>query len=163
MSSAAAGGMPRHALVGAALLVAGSIVVAALGRLNASETGALPTVAVVSSHDLRFVDRPDGTLDAALADGRALGTLSVQEAGFTRGVLRGFARGRRQVGKPIDAPYRLSRLADGRFIMEDPGTPMRIELDVFGSANAATLARLFQAGETLTGKDAAPTASTTGG
>jgi hypothetical protein len=41
--------------------------------------------------------------------------------------------------------------------MEDPGTPMRIELDVFGSDNAATLARLFRAGEALTGKDADPT------
>ena len=40
--------------------------------------------------------------------------------------------------------------------MEDPGTPMRIELDVFGSDNAATLARLFRAGEALAGKDADP-------
>ena len=39
----------------------------------------------------------------------------------------------------------------------DPGTTMRIELDVFGSDNAATLARLFRAGEALTGKDADPT------
>lgn len=147
--------MPRHALVGAALLVAGSIIVAALGRSAAPDPAAASVgVPVISYHDLRFEDRPDGTIIATLADGRPLGTLSVQEAGFTRGVMRGFARSRQQARKDPDAPYRLSRLADGRFIMEDPGTPMRIELDVFGTANAATLARLFRAGEALTGKDA---------
>ena len=40
-------------------------------------------------------------------------------------------------------------LADGRFLMEDPGQTMRIELDVFGSANAAILARLWRAGHAL--------------
>jgi putative photosynthetic complex assembly protein len=163
MSAATSGGMPRHALVGAALLIAGSLIVAALGRMAATEPGTAPATPVVSYHDVRFADRPDGTITATLADGRPLGTLSVQEAGFTRGVMRGFARSRQQAGKDIDAPYRLSRLADGRFIMEDPGTPMRIELDVFGSANAATLARLFRAGETLNGKDAAPAAPPTDG
>jgi putative photosynthetic complex assembly protein len=163
MSATAAGGMPRHALVGAALLVAGSLIVAAMGRMAAPEPGTAHATPVVSYHDVRFADRADGTIAATLADGRPLGTLSVQEAGFTRGVMRGFARGRQQAGKDIDAPYRLSRLADGRFIMEDPGTPMRIELDVFGSANAATLARLFRAGEALTGKDAATAAPPTDG
>jgi putative photosynthetic complex assembly protein len=163
MSAAATGGMPRHALVGAALLVIGSIIVAALGRMAASDPRTDPAVPVVSHHDVRFADQPDGTITATLADGRSLGTLSVQEAGFTRGVMRGFARSRQQAGKAADAPYRLTRLADGRFIMEDPGTPMRIELDVFGSANAATLARLFRAGETLQGKEASPAVQTTAG
>jgi putative photosynthetic complex assembly protein len=64
-------------------------------------------------------------------------------------MMRGFARGRRQVGIAADAPYRLTRLADGRFIMEDPGQTMRVELDVFGSANAAILARIWRAGDAL--------------
>jgi putative photosynthetic complex assembly protein len=163
MSRATPGGMPRHALVGAALLVCGALVVAALGRLTAPDPAAADAVPVVSFHEVLFHDRADGTIDATLADGRSLGTLSVEEAGFTRGVMRGFARSRQQAGKAADAPYRLNRLADGRFIMEDPGTPMRIELDVFGSVNAATLARLFRAGEALDGKDADTTAATTGG
>jgi len=82
------------------------------------------------------------------AFGRSL-ALSVAESGFTRGMMRGFARGRRQVGIAADAPYRLTRLADGRFIMEDPGQTMRVELDVFGSANAAILARIWRAGDAL--------------
>jgi putative photosynthetic complex assembly protein len=103
----------------------------------------------VASYDVRFIDQPDGSLAAVLADGRPLGTLSVAESGFTRGMMRGFARGRRQVGIAADAPYRLTRLADGRFIMEDPGQTMRVELDVFGSANAAILARIWRAGDAL--------------
>lgn len=157
MSQASTGGMPRHALVGAAMLVIGAILVAAFGRMTTPAPGTAPQAAVVSFHDVHFTDRPDGSILATLADGRPLGTLSIEEAGFTRGVIRGFSRGRQQTGKDADAPYRLTRLADGRFIMEDPGTPMRIELDVFGSDNAATLARLFRAGEALTGKDADPT------
>ena len=104
---------------------------------------------MVSFHDVHFTDRPDGSILATLADGRPLGTLSIEEAGFTRGVMRGFSRGRQQTGKDADAPYRLTRLADGRFIMEDPGQTMRVELDVFGSANAAILARIWRAGHAL--------------
>jgi hypothetical protein len=33
--------------------------------------------------------------------------------------------------------------------MEDPGQTMRVELDVFGSANAAILARIWRAGNAL--------------
>jgi putative photosynthetic complex assembly protein len=140
--------MPRHALVGALMLVVGAILLAAFGRgLDAGPPA--PPVAVVAAYDVRFVDRPDGSLDAFLADGRPLGTLSVAESGFTRGVMRGFARGRKQAGIAADAPLRLTRLADGRFLMEDPGQTMRIELDVFGSANAAILARLWRAGHAL--------------
>lgn len=148
MSATTAGGMPRHALVGALMLVVGAILLAAFGRGLGDGAAAAP-VAVVASYDVRFVDRPDGSLAAFLADGRPVGTLSVAESGFTRGVMRGFARGRRQVGIPADAPYRLTRLADGRFIMEDPGQTMRVELDVFGSANAAILARIWRAGDAL--------------
>jgi len=148
VSATTAGGMPRHALVGALMLVVGAILLAAFGRSVGAESPAAP-VAVVASYDVRFVDRPDGSLDAFLADGRPLGTLSVAESGFTRGVMRGFARGRRQTGIAADAPFRLTRLADGRFIMEDPGQTMRVELDVFGSANAAILARIWRAGHAL--------------
>jgi putative photosynthetic complex assembly protein len=105
--------MPRHALVGASMLVVGAILLAAFGRSLGTEPPAAP-VAVVASYDVRFIDQPDGSLAAVLADGRPLGTLSVAESGFTRGMMRGFARGRRQVGIAADAPYRLTRLADGR-------------------------------------------------
>ncbi len=148
MSATTAGGMPRHALVGALMLVVGAILLAAFGRSLGTEPPAAP-VGVVASYDVRFIDQPDGSLAAVLADGRPLGTLSVAESGFTRGMMRGFARGRRQVGIAADAPYRLTRLADGRFIMEDPGQTMRVELDVFGSANAAILARIWRAGNAL--------------
>jgi hypothetical protein len=103
------------------MLVVGAILLAAVGRSFGTEPPAAP-VAVVASYDVRFIDQPDGSLAAVLADGRPLGTLSVAESGFTRGMMRGFARGRRQVG---------------------------IAADVFGSANAAILARIWRAGNAL--------------
>lgn len=148
MSGTTAGGMPKHALAGALMLVVGSILLAAFGRGMGDAAPAAP-VAVVAAYDVRFVDQPDGSLRVYLADGRPLGMLSVADSGFTRGLMRGFARGRRQAGIAPDAPFRLTRLADGRFLMEDPGQTMHVELDVFGSDNAAILARLWRAGHDL--------------
>lgn len=154
MTSATGNGMPRHALVGALMLVVGSIVLAAFGR-GLAESPPGPAAAVVASYDVRFIDQSDGSLRVLLADGRPLGTLGAAESGFTRGLMRGFARGRRQAGIAADAPFRLTRLVDGRFLMQDPGQTMEVELDVFGSDNAAVLARLWRAGHDLDSKRAA--------
>ena len=148
MNAATRSGMPRHALVGALMLVVGSILLAAFGR-GLGATTPEPKAAVVAAYDVRFIDQPDGSLQVALADGRPLGTLSAAESGFARGLVRGFARGRRQAGIAADAPFRLTRLVDGRFLMQDPGQTMEVELDVFGSDNAAILARVWRAGHDL--------------
>ena len=148
MSASTGNGMPRHALVGALMLVVGSILLAAFGR-GLDDTPPAPEAAVVASYDVRFIDQPDGSLRVTLADGRPLGTLAAAESGFTRGLVRGFARGRRQAGIAPDAPFRLTRLVDGRFLMQDPGQTMQVELDVFGSDNAAVLARFWRAGHDL--------------
>lgn len=154
MSAATSSGMPRHALVGALMLVVGSILLAAFGR-GLGDTPPGPEVAAVASYDVRFIDQADGSLRVTLADGRPLGTLSAAESGFARGLVRGFARGRRQAGIAADAPFRLTRLVDGRFLMQDPGQTMQVELDVFGSDNAAVLARFWRAGHDLDKKRAA--------
>ena len=115
-------------LIAALLLVAGSIAAAAIGRWQANQTadGRSAEPAVVAAYDIRFVDRPDGSLAAHLDDGRLLLVLTSE-----------------------DGPYRLTRLADGRFLMEATDVGMSIDLDVFGSANAATLARVWRAGDAL--------------
>lgn len=138
-------------LIAAFLLVAGSIAAAAVGRWQANQTagGQSAGPAVVAAYDIRFVDRPDGSLAAHLDDGRLLLVLSSEESGFARGVQRGFVRMRQLSRKSVDGPYRLTRLADGRFLMEATDVGMSIDLGVFGSANAASLARVWRAGDAL--------------
>ena len=48
MSQASTGGMPRHALVGAAILVIGAILVAAFGRMTTPAPGTYTDTVVVT-------------------------------------------------------------------------------------------------------------------
>ncbi len=141
---------PRPALVGAIMLVLGAIGAAAIGRYTAADAaGSAPAVAVVAAHDVNFIDQPDGTLAVQLHGGPQLLVFTEQEAGFARGVLRGFARMRRVSGSGMDAPFRLARLADGRFLMQDPVAGTTVDLGVFGSDNAATMVRVWFAGDAV--------------
>lgn len=141
---------PRPALVGAIMLVLGAIGAAAIGRYTAADAAdAAPTAAVVAAYDVHFVDQPGGALAAQLHEGPQLLVFSQQEAGFVRGVLRGFARMRQVSGAGMEAPLRLTRMTDGRFLMQDPVTGTNVDLGVFGSDNAATMARVWLAGDAV--------------
>lgn len=141
---------PRPALVGAIMLVVGAIGAAAVGRWNAADAAATaPAASIVAAYDVHFVDQQDGTLAVLLHDGPQLLVFSEQEAGFARGVLRGFARMRRVSGAAMDEPLRLTRLTDGRFLMQDPVAGTTVDLGVFGSDNAATMARVWLAGDAV--------------
>jgi putative photosynthetic complex assembly protein len=82
-----------------------------------------------------------------LNDGTELPTISADKAGFVTGVIRGLSRGRKLTGTDPDAPYRLSRLRDGRLLITDTYTDTSINLDVFGSDNARTFANIWAQGE----------------
>jgi putative photosynthetic complex assembly protein len=100
-----------------------------------------PAGAVLEQRLLRFVDRPDGGVDVIDdASGRLLHSVQGQQ-GFLRGVLRGLARERRARSIGADAPFALSRHADGRLQLADPATGQRIELASFGPDNAAVFLR----------------------
>jgi putative photosynthetic complex assembly protein len=57
--------------------------------------------------------------------------------------MRSLARQRKQAGLPRDLPFLLERRENGRLSLSDPSTGARIELDAFGSGNAATFARFL--------------------
>ena len=100
-----------------------------------------PAGAVLEQRLLRFVDRPDGGVDVIDdATHRLLHSVQGQQ-GFLRGVLRGLARERKARALGAEAPFVLSRHADGRLQLADPTTGQRIELASFGPDNAAVFLR----------------------
>lgn len=131
--------VPRAALIGAAVLMVGTITLAAGARqvhLAAPVVAEAPPQRV---RTLRFSDRPDGTLAAIDVDtGNVAGVIAPGTNNFVRGVLRGLYRGRKLESlPPDDAHFRLAREADGRLTLGDPATGRHIELDSFGPVNAS--------------------------
>ncbi len=129
------------AAVGALLLITvGGTAAARLAHLSAPALPAAPPPAV-SSVDLRFADRTDGSIRVSDArTGAALSTLAPGTNGFVRGVMRGMARDRlsRRIGE--GPPFRLSRDGAGRLWLQDTATLRLIDLEAFGADNRAAFA-----------------------
>ncbi len=136
--------LPRHALVGAALLLAFAVAVAGVGRMTGTGIVILPAASAEQSRQLRFADRADGAI--AVIDVEARDEIEVLAPGqdnFIRGVIRSLARERTAHGVNQDLPFVLSRDVDHRLLLTDPSTGRVIGLDAFGSTNAAAFARLL--------------------
>jgi putative photosynthetic complex assembly protein len=142
--------LPRGALIGAAILVFGSILLVVVARLTGYSPAKPAPSAVVEAYDLRFEDRPDGAIVVSLApDGRLVETLAPGTNGFVRGVLRGLARERRADHIDESPPFRLTRWADGRLSLDDPSTGRHVDLEVFGPTNAGAFAEILIASSSL--------------
>jgi putative photosynthetic complex assembly protein len=132
--------LPRRGVLLLGAVLAGTLVAVGAARLNgwpARDSDA----ATLQERALRFLDRPDGSVEVIdAATGRTLDVL-VGEQGFVRGTLRGMARERRRQGLTADAPMRLIARADGRLTLLDDSTGRRIDLESFGPTNAASFAR----------------------
>lgn len=135
--------IPRPVLFGAALMIAFALLVTHWGRSTGTGLVQMPESVQVEALDLRFEDRPDGGLVARGLDGREVLVFSPGAHGFVRGVLRGFARERRLEKIGAEAPFRLTRWADGRISIADPVSGRVVELDAFGPTNVAAFAALF--------------------
>jgi putative photosynthetic complex assembly protein len=150
-SAASAAGdkaLPRGALVGAGVLVIGSLLMVSIARLTGYAPARPPASAIVERRDLRFDDRPDGAvLIYSTPQERLVDTLPPGTNGFVRGVLRGLARERRadHIG-PLE-PFRLTRWADGRLSLDDPSTGRHVDLEVFGPTNAGAFADILIASD----------------
>lgn len=131
---AAAGALVLAALLGTAAV--------RLSGLSISEPDAAP----VAVRELRFEDRPDGSIAVFDAHSDTLIETVRGEAGFVRGALRGLARERRREGIGAAPPFRLVARVDGRLTLIDPSTGRRVDLESFGPTNAAEFARLLAPG-----------------
>jgi putative photosynthetic complex assembly protein len=110
-----------------------------LGKVR--EPDASPTQVL----QLRFEDRPDGSI--AVIDyktGKQI-DLVQGEAGFVRGTLRGLAQERKRRGLDSGPPFELIYRTDGRLTLSDTATGRLVDLESFGPTNASTFFRLFNA------------------
>jgi len=93
---------------------------------------------------LRFEDRSDGGITIADArSGLAIDSVAPGTNGFLRSAMRGLVRERKRQGIGAEPPFRLVARADGRLLLEDPGTGRHIDLQSFGPTNAGVFARLL--------------------
>jgi putative photosynthetic complex assembly protein len=135
---------PRGALLGAAALMTLAIVAAGAARLTGFGTSHIPYGIPVESRDLRFVDRSDGAVVISEADtGRVVNVAPPGTNGFLRSTMRGLARDRKRQDLGAEAPFRLTRWADGRLSLQDEATGRSIDLGAFGPTNAAVFALLM--------------------
>jgi putative photosynthetic complex assembly protein len=138
---------PKFVLYGAAVIIALSIMAAAVGRqynLKNAEAASTIQEPVETFVDLQFSDKADGSVIVTnAATSEVILTMLPTEDAFIRAVLRGFVRDRdaRDIGK--DQPFRLYRLVDSRLIIEDTATKKRINLRGFGPTQQAAFARLL--------------------
>ncbi len=134
---------PRPLLLIAGGVIAFSLIGVGLVRITGNGPDQRPAPAT-QERQLRFEDRPDGSI--AITDGRT-GELvtSVQgEQGFVRGALRALARERKARGLGSEQPFQLMVRTDGGLTLYDPATRQRVDLEAFGPTNAENFARLLK-------------------
>ena len=135
---------PRGALLGAAALMGLAIAAAGGARLTGFGTSHVPDGTPVESRDLHFADRTDGAVVITEAKtGRVVDVASPGTNGFLRSTMRGLARDRKRRDLGTEAPFRLTRWADGRLSRQDEATGRSIDLGAFGPTNAAVFAHLM--------------------
>ena len=136
----------RWPIVAACSLALATIVVVGAFRLSGGHVGE-PDAAAVTTLELRFLDRDDGSIAVVDAhDGHMIEHI-VGQNGFVRGTLRGLARERRRQGIGAEPPFQLVARADGRLTLIDPSTGRRVDLESFGPTNSAEFARLLTAAD----------------
>ena len=165
--------IPKGVLVAVALLLLFTIGLAATARLTGRNHVTMPPTRAVASCDLTFTDRNDGGVEIADATtGRHVATVAPTTGGFLRGIMRGLVREHRLNDLSAGSAFRLTRWADGRLSIEDPGTRESFELEAFGPTNEAVFAQLLtddpagghaetRASATMDGKTTASTRVTT--
>lgn len=134
---------PRWVLMCAGGVIAFSLISVGLVRLTGNGPDQRPAPAI-QERQLRFADRPDGSI--AITDGRTgEAVASVQgEQGFLRGALRALARERKARGLGAEQAFQLMVRTDGGLTLYDPLTQQRVDLEAFGPTNAENFAKLLK-------------------
>lgn len=131
------------------LLAIGVMLVSILTGVTAvrlsGESISAPDAAAVATRELRFEDRPDGSIAVIDAASGTQIEAIVGEQGFIRGTLRGLARERKRQGIGQEIAFQLVGRADGRLTLHDPATGRRVDLESFGPINAGAFVRLLDA------------------
>lgn len=134
--------LPRGVLMAIGGVLLASVIAVAAVRISGT-TIRVPDEAAVAMRELRFEDRPDGSVVVIDAPTRTVIHTMTGENGFFRGALRGLARERKRNGLGPEPSFQLIGRADGRLTLVDPATGQRIDLESFGPTNAAVFARFM--------------------
>jgi putative photosynthetic complex assembly protein len=131
--------------VGKMLIADVIIIVLLLVFINSRDLSTVrePDASPVKVLQLRFEDRPDGSI--AVIDyksGKQIDAVE-GEAGFVRGTLRGLAQERKRRGLDSGPPFELIYRADGRLTLSDTATGRLVDLESFGPTNAGTFFKLL--------------------
>jgi putative photosynthetic complex assembly protein len=150
--------IPRPLLIGAAAMLAASVIGAAIGRGLESDAdlaiaGTDGAAAVI--REMRFVDQEDGGIDVVDArENQVFARFAPGEDGFARATLRGLVRDRKKLALGPEMPFRLTLWHDGRLVLDDPATGRHVDLRAFGTTNRNAFARLLPRSDDLeTGDD----------
>lgn len=136
--------IPRGLLISAGALVLASLIAVTAARLNGVGAVQVPDAAAMTTRELLFQDREDGSI--AILDartGKQVDSAAPGSNGFLRGTMRGLARERKRQGVSADVPFQLVGRADGRLTLIDPSTKRRVDLESFGPTNAAVFSKLM--------------------
>ena len=137
-------GYPTTPLSGAVALVVLSLVSVAAVRFFSDPNPAPNPVQAVESLELRFEDRPDGSVSVSeFASGQQIHSVKPGEEGFVRATMRSLATARTRAGAGMEVPFELVRAADGRLLLNDPVTGRQVDLWAFGETNARSFSQLF--------------------
>lgn len=140
--------IPRVALLGAGLLLALTIFVAATGDHGGVVAQGQRSANAELYVSLGFRDRDVGGVEVVNAKtGQVLEVFEPGTNGFARSVLRGLVRDRRARGIESQSPFDLRSHEDGRVTLSDPLTGRIIELVAFGADNVGVFAAYLTAGE----------------
>ena len=140
--------------IGKMLIADVIIIVLLLVFINSRDLSTVrePDASPVKVLQLRFEDRPDGSI--AVIDYKSGKQIdAVQgEAGFVRGSLRGLAQERKRRGLDSGPPFELIYRADGRLTLSDTATGRLVDLESFGPTNASTFFKLFNGSNVVVSK-----------
>jgi len=136
------------------LVATGIVIVLLLVFINSRDLSQVrePDASPVKVLQLRFEDRPDGSI--AVIDHKTSKQIDViqGEAGFVRGTLRGLAQERKRRGLDSGPPFELIYRADGRLTLSDTATGRLVDLESFGPSNASTFFKLFNGSNVVVSK-----------
>ena len=136
--------IPRPVVIAAATLMAFAILIAGLGRLTGFGRTETAASAPYWTLQLRFEDRPDGSIAVRDAErGDVFWVVEPGTGGFVRATMRTFAQARKRDDMGAQVPFKLVRWRDGAITLEDPATNRSVELDAFGVDNAGAFAKMF--------------------
>lgn len=145
--------VPRGALIGAAILLAFTMVLTgavSLGFIPQSGdpegSRAAQNVAVAQQRALRFVDREDGAVVVSDATtGETITEIGFGEGGFVRATLRRMAKARAASGIGAEPAFKLTLWENGALSLVDPETGQQAEIHGFGPDHSATFSAMLKA------------------